>query len=218
MTGLRRIVVEHRTFRWRFDGQIVVIPEARSSPQLVVAWGWEDWLEPNSTPAEPQVVTPRFVAAAIRFALAKGWNPGTSGPRFRIAFDQGEFQVSELSGRGGYTVLPSALIDYPPSALLDFVVYGVEWIDNLHFILPAERFVEASHEYVETARVLFLAAGWDGDGEIGLLWLPDFVFPVNDSPGTNGMLLWHVKQEEDGTSYLLSPRLLPFETFAGRKL
>ena len=67
--------------------------------------------------------------------------------------------------------------------------------------------------HIEAARAVFLEAGWHGDGEIGLLWLPPFVFPL-ESQEWVGLALWHVKQVEDGTSWLLSPVELPFEGFA----
>jgi len=46
-----------------------------------------------------------------------------------------------------------------------------------------------------------------------LLWLPPFVFPTTSRPSWVGVMLWHVKQVEDGTSWLLSPVELPFEGF-----
>jgi hypothetical protein len=110
-----------------------------------------------------------------------------------------------------YTVPKSALIDYPPEAMKGFTVYGFAWIDNLHFLQPPERFIEEPEQYVAGARNRFLEAGWAGDGEIGLLWLPPFVFPQEMAVPTTGILLWHVKQVEDGESWLLSPIRLPFE-------
>ena len=79
--GLRPITVEGRRFRWRFDRDLVVIPEGRSGPALRVDWGWRDWLEPGEAGPgpEPRVVTPRFVAEAIGFALSLGWPPSSDG-------------------------------------------------------------------------------------------------------------------------------------------
>src|SRR5262245_44782877 len=76
---MRRIVVDGVAYRWRFDDVLVVIPADRSGPQLYVDWGWHDWLEPGGPGAEPQVVTPRFVATAIRFAAARGWPSALGG-------------------------------------------------------------------------------------------------------------------------------------------
>jgi hypothetical protein len=217
--SMRPIVVNGQSFRWRFDEQLVVIPAARSSPQLVVAWGWEDWLEPDGgNGPEPRIVTPRFVAAAIQFALQNGWNPAAT-VNLQLYYEKGTFHPVQLPPHvpeyaGGYTVPAAGLIDYPPTAINGFHLHCVEWIDNLHFILPPERFLTEPAEYVAQARIRWLAAGWEGLGEIGLLWLPAFVFPPSAQPGPVGVLIWHVKQVDDGISWLLSPVPLPFKEFA----
>ncbi len=106
-----------------------------------------------------------------------------------------------------------AIISYPPEAMETFYVYGYEWIDNLHFVLPPTHFLADPAKYVTVAREQFADAGWEGDGEIGLIWLPPFVFPIDCGVPTVGVVLWHVKQLEDGISWLLSPIELPFENF-----
>lgn len=116
-----------------------------------------------------------------------------------------------------YTIPKHEVIEYPARALRDFHVYGYEWIDELHFIRPPEEFF-VEHEdplerYLAVVRERFAAAGWDGDGSIGLLWLPPFVFPLSLRIHPTGVLVWHVKQKEDGVSWLLSPIQLPFEEF-----
>ena len=73
MPEFRRIVVNGVPYRWRFDEVLAVIPGDCSGPQLYVDWGWRDWLEPDGPVGKPLVVTPRFVAEAIRFATAQGW-------------------------------------------------------------------------------------------------------------------------------------------------
>jgi hypothetical protein len=116
-----------------------------------------------------------------------------------------------------YTIPKHGVIDYAASALRDFRVYGYEWIDNLHFILPPQDFLplpdEQLERYLAVARQRFREAGWDGDGDIGLLWLPPFVFPLQLNTPPTGVLVWHVKQEDDGISWLLSTIELPFEEF-----
>ena len=114
-----------------------------------------------------------------------------------------------------YTVPEAGVIDYPPSALYSFHVYGFEWIDNLHFILPPERFTKDARQYVAIVKERFLEAGWEGEGDIGVLWLPPFVFPLQLKVSPKGVAVWHVKQVEDGVSWLLSPIKLPFEEFSG---
>lgn len=113
-----------------------------------------------------------------------------------------------------FTIDKTKVITYPPSALRGFHVYGYEWIDNLNFVRPLREFIADPDEYVQIAKARFLAAGWHGDGRIGLLWLPPFVFPKEVSP--EGIVVWHVKQVEDGTSWLLSPIPLPFAEFQGQ--
>ena len=92
-TGLRPIAVEGQRFRWRFDQRLVIIPEGRSGPQLIVEWGWRDWFEPEGAGPEPQILTPRFVAKAVRFALGEGWKPEVNGPPTRLGFQNKKFFV-----------------------------------------------------------------------------------------------------------------------------
>ena len=92
--ALRRIVVDGVPYRWRFDDLLVVIPRDRSGPQLYVDWGWRDWLEPDGPGAEPLIVTPRFVAEAVRFAVAQGWPSATGGRPLHLGFQDGHFAVA----------------------------------------------------------------------------------------------------------------------------
>lgn len=114
-----------------------------------------------------------------------------------------------------YTVAKSQLVDYQPEALEAFHLVAFEWIDNLHFISPPEHFIAEPTDYVAVVKRRFRKAGWAGDGSIGLLWLPPFVFPLEMNIPPVGVLVWHVKQENDGISWLLSPIELPFEEFSG---
>ena len=112
-----------------------------------------------------------------------------------------------------YSIPKRQIINYPPSALDGFHIYTFEWIDNLHFALPPSRFIWRTKQYIEKARQRFIEAGWAGDGQIKLLWLPPFVFPSEKSVAPTGVIVWHVKQKEDGISFLLSPVELPFDDF-----
>src|SRR5262245_22436679 len=91
--GLRPIVVEGRRFSWRFDTRIVVIPDGRNGTPLYVDWGWRDWLEPEGPGPEPRIVTPRFVAEAICFAMASGWPPMSDGRPLHLEYDGSGFRV-----------------------------------------------------------------------------------------------------------------------------
>ncbi len=106
------------------------------------------------------------------------------------------------------------IITYPPETLRTFRVSAYEWIDNLNFTLRPEECLDNASEYVSIAKELFLEAGWDGDGEVELMWIPSFMLSEGaDYYTTDGITLWHVKQLEDGTSWLLSPIQLPFERY-----
>lgn len=111
----------------------------------------------------------------------------------------------------------SELITYSESAIPGFHLYCYEWIDNLHFLLPPARVIADSRrrDALETAvRQRFSAEGdWEGTGRLSLLWLPSFVFPLAMDISPDGVIVWHVKQHEDGLSFLLSPVPLPFQSF-----
>lgn len=117
-----------------------------------------------------------------------------------------------------YSIPRDQVVKYTPEAIWTFEVYGYEWIDDLWFTHPPSDFLgDRAGEYVAVARQRFLQAGWEGDGEIVLLWIPPFVFPLEPSVAPEGVVVWHVKQDEDGVSFLLSPVKLPFDEFAGSR-
>jgi hypothetical protein len=112
-----------------------------------------------------------------------------------------------------YTIAPQQVIDYPPEKLQEFPAYGLQYIDNRLFALSPEKLLgtQLAMPYIRAAAARFDAMGWEGDGEIELLWLPSFVFPRSADIGPVGVVIWHVKQDEDGFSFILSPVQLPFE-------
>lgn len=104
------------------------------------------------------------------------------------------------------------IITYLPSALKTFGVLKYQWIDNLNFTINPEECLKNAGDYVSIVKEMFLNAGWDGDGEIELMWIPPFMFKEEPTMEfTAGVTIWHVKQLEDGISWLLSPVKLPFE-------
>lgn len=116
----------------------------------------------------------------------------------------------------GYTIPIGQIVNYPPEAMRDFHAYGYEYIDNRQFALKPELVLGSAGRaapYIEQAKKSFLDIGWAGDGDVELLWVPPFAFPLALRVPAVGVAVWHVKQSEDGISYLLSPIELPFEEF-----
>jgi len=98
------------------------------------------------------------------------------------------------------------IITYPPEILKTFKVEAYEWIDNLNFTIRPEDCLANAEDYINIVKEMFLKAGWDGDGEIELMWIPPFMFhEERKEEFTVGVTIWHVKQLEDGTSWLLFP-------------
>lgn len=98
-----------------------------------------------------------------------------------------------------------------------YYVYEYTFLDDLQFIRPPEE-VFADYDYVRLKTVIeavkkrFLDAGWEGDGDIGILWLPPFVDAgIEDTWGT---YIWHVKQSNNGISFLASSYPLEFARLA----
>ena len=80
----------------------------------------------------------------------------------------------------------------------------------MNFTFKPADFLSNADEYLKVASELFTNAGWSGDGEIQLIWVPPFMldkFTMNED--AFGIVIWHVKQKEDGISWLLSPKELP---------
>jgi len=108
-----------------------------------------------------------------------------------------------------YSIKKQNIIDYPPDALKEFGVTCYEWIDNLNFTLNPKECIENPDEYISIARQRFLEDGWHGDGDIELMWIPPFMLKQEiQLTNTNGVVVWHVKQLEDGISWLLYPKVI----------
>lgn len=105
-----------------------------------------------------------------------------------------------------------------PQRVRDFIVYKYEHIDLLEFMpLAASILQELSNaeDILREVRVRFARAGWEGDGEIQIMWLPPFVGAgVED---TWGVVVWFVKQQNNGTAFMASPVPLPFSRLLGQQ-
>lgn len=98
------------------------------------------------------------------------------------------------------------------SQVSKFYVYQYTFLDDLRFVRePTAELLDASEaesqELIAAVGELFRAKGWEGDGKLGVLWLPPFLWTHGD---THGTYVWHVKQLNNGISWLASRRPLSF--------
>lgn len=98
-----------------------------------------------------------------------------------------------------------------PKCVHDYHVYRYEHIDVLEYMPLAEAVLQKVPNkdlIIQNIKEKFSNSGWEGDGEIRILWIPPFVGAgVED---TWGVAVWFVKQSNNGTSFLASPVPLPF--------
>ena len=98
-----------------------------------------------------------------------------------------------------------------PKKIEDYEVYNYQHIDILDFMPEAEKAIkefEGSKSLINKVKSKLKENGWEGDGTLRFLWLPPFVFSSSDTWGT---LIWLVKQRNNGTTFICSPRSLPFD-------
>ena len=105
-----------------------------------------------------------------------------------------------------------------PKLIADFFVYQYQHVDELAF-MPLAADVLAHHprfgEVIEKVKYRLGAEGWEGDGQIRLLWFPPFIGAgVED---TWGVGTWFVKQQNNGTAWIASPVALPFARLLGQQ-
>lgn len=98
-----------------------------------------------------------------------------------------------------------------PSVIDDYQVYRYEHIDMLEFMPLAVKVLQGvknSQRIIERVERRLKKAGWEGDGELQILWIPPFIGAgVQD---TYGVTVWFVKQSNNGTAFMASPVSLPF--------
>jgi hypothetical protein len=94
-----------------------------------------------------------------------------------------------------------------PESPRKLIVYRYEHLDDLGFVrrpedVYADMDPNALEQRTASVRAALLSAGWEGDGDLSVIWLPPFVdVGVEDTWGT---YLWHVKQSNNGTSWIAS--------------
>lgn len=89
------------------------------------------------------------------------------------------------------------------SDINNLIVKKYEFIDYLDARFDPYMVYEntkALDQVVKLVKLKFKEAGWEGDGELKLIWLPCFLDISNDS--FFGDFIWHVKQNNNGTSFL----------------
>lgn len=98
----------------------------------------------------------------------------------------------------------------------NYFVYEYHFLDDLSAVLrPIEVYSwfgitdtkenkKKIDKTVREVRELFLRNGWEGDGQIGVIWVPPFI-DIGFDEDTWGSYLWHVKQSNNGTSFFASP-------------
>jgi hypothetical protein len=99
-----------------------------------------------------------------------------------------------------------------PRSIHKYFVYEYQHLDELEFIKDAHRYTQHipnRDEILKEVSHLFEHSGWEGDGDLGLIWFPPFVDAGIED--TWGFVVWHVKQSNNGTSWLASPYELPFK-------
>lgn len=97
------------------------------------------------------------------------------------------------------------------SSVMFMHTYQYHHLDFLSLAPPIEEAISASPQRDALIRALkkkFQQAGWEGDGELRVLWLPPFVGAGMED--TWGQVVYLVKQFNNGTSFLASPVPLPF--------
>jgi hypothetical protein len=98
-----------------------------------------------------------------------------------------------------------------PECARNYHYYAFEYLDDLAFMPPAkEVFGSWRHGEALLTEVgaKMKSLGWEGDGEFQVLWLPPFAGAGrHDNFGSYSL---HVKQRNDGISWIASPVLLPF--------
>lgn len=105
-----------------------------------------------------------------------------------------------------------------PDVIDDYEVYQYQHIDCLELMPSAEAVLQSVFNRREVLRAVskrFLSSGWEGDGEIQIMWIPPFMGAGAED--TWGFTVWFVKQSNNGTAFLASPVKLPFSRLLGQQ-
>ena len=98
-----------------------------------------------------------------------------------------------------------------PACVGSYSFYAYEYLDDLSFMRPAREVLadwDQAEALIAAVEQRFKQIGWEGDGLMQLLWLPPFAGAGEHD--NYGCYVLHVKQDNDGISWLASPVPLPF--------
>ncbi len=99
-------------------------------------------------------------------------------------------------------------------SIKSYHIYSYTFLDDLSCVkAPHDYFAyEEKYKIDDAIRLVserFKEYGWEGDGSIGIIWLPPFVdVGIED---TWGSCIWHVKQQNNGISFLACDVPLDFK-------
>ncbi|MDA8448431.1 hypothetical protein M5C97_19625 [Acidovorax sp. NCPPB 3859] len=129
-------------------------------------------------------------------------------------------------------------LPYLPEEIKQFFTYDYEWIDELSYTKRLDKVLPDYEKYEREIIEKFLNIGWSGEGEINTIWIPPFLIAKiakygeeaflqrfnnentfnrlakSSNSWTRGLILWHVKQKEDGISFICSPIELSIPSYA----
>ena len=104
------------------------------------------------------------------------------------------------------------------SGVFEYVVYSYQYLDDLSFLRDPYLVFEDKPRgslalFLEFVKARLRKSGWEGDGDLRVLWLPPFVNNVDNAgmDDTFGTYVWCVKQSNNGFSWIASKTPLPFK-------
>jgi hypothetical protein len=99
-------------------------------------------------------------------------------------------------------------MDYNDLFNEEITVITYQHVDDPECFLNPKEILPLSSESIallEKVKETFRKSGWEGDGELKLVWLPPFFYiptPGTDPGQVYGTYIWHVKQHNNGTSFI----------------
>jgi len=85
----------------------------------------------------------------------------------------------------------------------DLIVFKYQFIDYLRATFDPLKIygnTKNTNDTIEAVKRIFLRNGWEGDGDVRLIWIPPFLDLSSDD--NYGDFIWHVKQSNDGISFI----------------